>query len=319
VACRRGVWHSSWDVEVPGGYRSEADFRTPPTRPKRRTWLHAALLLVTLCTLFVAGLTFWAAGGPLDGLGGALRGGAIYALCVTAILLAHEMGHYLACRHYGVPATLPFFIPGIPPIGTFGAVIRIRGRIPHRKALFDIAAAGPIAGFVVALPVLALGLARAEPFEPGLFEGGGTVFRFGRPVASMMLRPLLLGETREIAVNAWYGAGWIGMLVTSLNLFPVGQLDGGHAAFAISRRLHRVLSRATPLVLIALVAVQSFALETAPAYLVWIGVLLWMRDRHPPLLDVSSPIGRTRKLLAILLALMFALSFVLVPIRAIDL
>jgi membrane-associated protease RseP (regulator of RpoE activity) len=319
VASPSAVWHSSWHVDTPAEYRGEATARAPRRSPPRRTWLHAALLVVTLCTLFGAGVTFWAAGAPVDGLRSAIRGGVVYALCVTAILLAHEMGHYLACRHYGVPATLPFFIPGVPPIGTFGAVIRIRGRIPHRKALFDIAAAGPIAGFVVALPMLAVGLARAEPFEPALFEGGGTVFRFGRPFASMMLRPLLLGDSREIAVNAWYGAGWIGMLVTSLNLFPVGQLDGGHAAFAISRRLHRVLSRTTPLVLIAMVAVQSFVLEIAPAYLVWIAVLLWMRDRHPPLLDHSSPVGRTRQILAILLAVMFALSFILVPIRAIDL
>ncbi len=281
---------------------------------RRWPWLQLSLFVVTSGTLFLAGATFWSGGG-----GGEFRDGASYGGWVVAILLAHEMGHYVACRSYGVPATLPYFLPSVPPIGTFGAVIRIRGAIPHRRALFDIAAAGPIAGFLVALVPLALGLATSEPFDAGSDVDRGTLIRFGRPVLTALLRPLLLGDAGEIAVNGWYGAGWVGMLVTSLNLFPVGQLDGGHAAYAVSPRLHRLLSRGTPLVLTGVVVIQSIALDVAPAYLVWIAILLWMRDRHPPLLDDSVTLGIGRKLVAVLLALLFALSFVLVPIRVLEL
>jgi membrane-associated protease RseP (regulator of RpoE activity) len=284
-----------------------------PARPARRSGAQALLFVATVATLFGAGF-FWA--GPAAAGTGAALEAAVYAVWVSLILLAHEFGHYCACRHYGVAATLPFFVPGIPPIGTFGALIRVRGPIPHRRALFDIAAAGPIAGFAVALPALALGLALSEPFVAG---DGGTVFRFGRPAVVTLLRPWLVGARGEIAVNAAYGAGWVGMLVTALNLFPVGQLDGGHAVYALSRRLHRWLSRAVPLALAALVLVQWLWLGVGtPAYLLWIAILLWMRDRHPSLVDPSGRLGAARRLVAALLALLFVLSFVAVPIQVVE-
>jgi membrane-associated protease RseP (regulator of RpoE activity) len=282
--------------------------------------LHLLLVAVSSITLFFAGMTFWSVGDlPGGDPNAAFRGGIVYAIWVLAILGSHEMGHYLACRYYRIPATLPFFIPGIPPIGSFGAVIRIRGAIPDRRALFDVAAAGPIAGFLVALPALAIGLGLSEPFDPGPTAEAGTVLRFGRPFAAALLRPFLLGESTEITVNATYGAGWVGMLVTSLNLFPVGQLDGGHVVFAISRRVHRLVSRVTPIVLLVAVVVQSVVQRVPPAYLVWIAILLWMRDRHPPLLDDLRPLGRGRKIVALALAAIFVLSFVFVPIRVIAL
>jgi hypothetical protein len=274
-----------------------------------RLLVHAALFVATGATLVAAGALFWS-----ESVGGAVA----YAGWTAAILLAHELGHYAACRAHGVRASLPYFIPGVPPVGTFGALIRIRGPIPDRRALFDIAAAGPFAGFVVALGAFAIGMARAEPFEPG--PGAGTVVRFGQPAAALLLRPWWAGDdSGAIAVNAEYGAGWVGMLVTSLNLFPVGQLDGGHAAYAVSARLHRVLSWTTPFVLAIVVAHQAVVEREAPAYLIWIAILLWMRARHPPLLHAASPLGPARKLLALLLALLFALSFMAAPIRIVDL
>jgi membrane-associated protease RseP (regulator of RpoE activity) len=255
-------------------------------------------------------LTTWALGA--SSLGEWAWGAATYAFWTLAILGSHEMGHYLACRHYGIPATLPFFIPGPPLlIGTFGAVIRIRGIIPHRRALFDIAAAGPLAGFAIALPVMVLGLLQATPVEGVLPEGGA---RFGSPLVSTILERWLFPGVDEIYIGPLYAAGWVGMLVTSLNLFPVGQLDGGHAGYALSRRLHRVLTWLTLAALASLVVYQSVATRNVPAYVLWFLILLWMRDRHPRLYDEHEPLGAGRRAVAALLLLVFLASFIPVPL-----
>lgn len=279
------------------------------------------LAITTLFTLALAGGYFWEStpedvGRLFDpyGFRETLAAGTVYAFWVFVILGAHEMGHYGACRFYGVPATLPFFLPGIPPIGSFGAVIRIRGVIPHRRALFDIAAAGPIAGFVVALPVLVAGLLGAEPFEPLPDEAlGVATWALGEPVALTWIAGWLELET-DLGVNSLIGAGWVGMLVTSLNLFPVGQLDGGHAAYALSRRLHRTLATATLIALLGVVVFQFLRFEQFPPYLIWFAILLWMRNRHPTLLDESVPLGRVRKVVACVLVVIFVLSFIMMPI-----
>jgi membrane-associated protease RseP (regulator of RpoE activity) len=245
----------------------------------------------------------------------AFRVGLPYGFWTIAILTAHEMGHYVACRRYGIPASLPFFIPA-PPIlvGSFGALIRIRGRIPHRTALFDVAAAGPIAGFAVALPVLLVGFLVAEPSPAVAGEGG---LWLGSPVLVSLLDGLFprAGTTQ---VNQLIGAGWVGMLVTSLNLFPVGQLDGGHAVYALSRRLHRVSAYAALVGVAGLLIYQVVVMKQAPAYLIWFAILFWMRDRHPPLLDESAPLDPGRRLLALLLLVIFVLSFIPVPLIVID-
>jgi hypothetical protein len=148
-----------------------------PPRPRPRMWLHAALGVATLFTLAYSGWR-WESEGAEPGwdlFRPDLRRGLPYALWMLLILGAHEMGHYLACVHYKVPATLPFLLPGPPPFGTFGAVIRIRGWIPHRRALFDIAVAGPLCGFAVALPVLIAGVLQAEPWT-GPIPADGIAF-----------------------------------------------------------------------------------------------------------------------------------------------
>jgi membrane-associated protease RseP (regulator of RpoE activity) len=290
-----------------------------------RPRVHLALLALTFVSLALSGGLIWEGGiaelqSDLDLLRPRILwsnfvGGLTYAFWVLAILGAHEMGHYVACRYYGIPATLPFFIPGIPPLGSFGAVIRIRGRIPHRKALFDVAAAGPIAGFLVTLPALILGLLTVEPVEPIPGAEGGLYL--GQPVAVALILPVFLGGAEHFHVNSLFVAGWVGMLVTSLNLFPVGQLDGGHAAYAFSRRVHRFLSRATLLALMVFIVLQLLDGQF-PAYIVWFAILLVMRDRHPRLLEESTSLGAGRRLLAILLLLLFVLCFIAVPFSFID-
>jgi len=286
-------------------------------------WLHLFLGSSTLLTLAVAGGSFWdPVEPPIEYLSEflvpaklwlVLRAGIPYAVWTFLILAAHEMGHYLACRRYGIPATLPFFLPSIPPLGTFGAVIRIRGAIPHRKALFDVAAAGPIAGFLLAVPVLVYGLLRAEPFElPAPLEGLET-WRLGEPVLLTVLSRLLT-TPGEMAANGWIGAGWVGLLVTSLNLFPVGQLDGGHVAYALSHRLHRVLARVTLVAMAGVIVIQVVVYRHFPVYAMWFAILLWMRDRHPRLMDERTPLGPGRRALALVLVAIFALSFILMPL-----
>ena len=305
----------------PSSARHEFAWR-PPARARRR-WLQPLLLGLTGLTLSWSGGVFWNQPraedlqglGILDIVATVLRAGIPYALSLLTILASHEMGHYLACRYYGIPATLPFFLPAPPPliIGTFGAVIRIRGAIPHRRALFDVAAAGPIAGFLALMPFMIVGLLQAEPFVPPP-SGEGAIWYFGDPMALSMLSGLLAIDFAP-EMNSWIGAAWVGMLVTSLNLFPVGQLDGGHVAYAISRRLHRVLTWATLLGLATVILVHFVSYGLVSTYILWFGILLWMRDRHPQLQDESTPLGFGRKLVAGLLLVLFVLTFMFLPIR----
>jgi membrane-associated protease RseP (regulator of RpoE activity) len=288
-----------------------------PRGARPRLWLHIGLLIATFLTATLAGSWIWEGTFDLDASWSALvdvsrlAQGVPYAALLLLILGAHEMGHYLACRFYRVPATLPFFIPGPPMlIGTLGAVIRIRGAIPSRKALFDIAAAGPIAGFVVALPLLIVGVARATEL-PVTKEPHGLAL--GPPLVSWLFEHLMHGNA-PLQVGSVYGAAWVGLLVTSMNLFPVGQLDGGHALFSISPKAHRIASFATIGVLAILVVAQSFVQKSPSAYSLWLLILLGLRDRHPRLIDESEPLGRGRLALAVALAVIFVLTFIPTPI-----
>lgn len=288
-------------------------------RPRTRPWLHGVLFAATAWSLTLSAWITWDGGfeelareGTVRGIvraivGAAvrwdvLRAGAPYALTVLAILGAHEMGHYLACRRYRIPATLPFFLPGIVPFGTFGAVIRVRGVVPHRRALFDVAAAGPLAGFVVGLIALLAGTTAAE----------GTASPLGRSLLVRLLE-LRLSPGHAISFDGVGIAGWFGMLVTSLNLFPVGQLDGGHAAYAVSRRLHRALSRWTVIAMIAFVAVETLRSSGPSPYVLWTMILVLMRDRHPRLADEEGSVGVGRLLVFAALAAVFLLTFLPSP------
>jgi len=288
-----------------------------PRRVPPRLWLHGGLLFATFLTATMAGSWIWEGTFDLDLSWGALvdvsrlAHGVPYAALLLLILGAHEMGHYFACRYYGVPATLPFFIPGPPMlIGTFGAVIRIRGAIPSRKALFDIAAAGPIAGFLLALPLLVTGVAKAVVLKATAEPHG---LALGPPLCSWFFEHLFHGDA-PLQVGSVYGAAWVGMLVTSMNLFPVGQLDGGHAVFAAWPNRHRIVSWVTIGGLAVLVVAQTVVQRTPSAYSLWLVILLGLRDRHPRLVDESEPLGPGRLAIATALAIIFVLTFIPVPL-----
>jgi membrane-associated protease RseP (regulator of RpoE activity) len=279
-------------------------------------------LLTVISTTFVGGIHYFLFDrGLTGGDGDALNltdpsfylKGLWYSLSILAILGCHEMGHYVACRIYGVDATLPYFLPApLPLTGTFGAFIRIRSRIPDKKALFDIGLAGPIAGFVVTIPVLFIGLtlSRVERL-PENFSGAW----LGEPLLFQAASWLVwgdLGEGMTINTHPMAFAAWFGLLATALNLFPLGQLDGGHVAYAVLGSRATVLSLATICVAIGLTLVSS-------SWIVWtilmVVMLLVIGPRHPPTLDDTTPVGRGRLLLAIVGLIMLIVSFTPAPIE----
>jgi membrane-associated protease RseP (regulator of RpoE activity) len=247
-----------------------------------------------------------------------LAEGAMFACALLAILTAHEAGHYIACRRYGVEATLPFFVPA-PPLflaGTFGAFIKIKSPIPTRRALFDIGVAGPLAGFVVALPIAAVGILVAHPATLQVApESGQQLIVFGNPLLFRLLG-VMLGSDLDIQINPLFFAAWIGLLVTGLNLMPVGQLDGGHATYALfGKRVHAWLGRFA-FALVTTLAILGWVLYSSPSgflYAVLLGVIL--RLRHPQVVDEGQPLDNRRRLIALLTLLVFALSFLPFPIK----
>lgn len=246
--------------------------------------------------------------------------GATFAAALLAILLAHEAGHYVACLRYRVNATLPFFIPA-PPLflaGTFGAFIKIKAPIPTRRALFDIGVAGPLAGFIVIIPVAIAAILTAQPAPPMLVETaatGGTLITFNDPPLLRLLASVFALQLEGIAPNPFYMAAWIGLLVTSLNLLPVGQLDGGHAVFALfGKRAHAWVGR-VGFVSMALLAALGWQWHNSPGgFLYAILLFVMLRVPHPQAEDEREPLGGARTLVALLTLAVFLLCFVLFPI-----
>jgi len=247
-------------------------------------------------------------------------GGIRLVLGLMSILMAHEMGHYLACRIYGVNSTLPFFIPApwapIGPglawmplsfIGTFGAVIRIKSPFPNRKVLFDVGVAGPLAGFVVATVVMLLGVREATVMPIG---DGTERDLFGAPLIFQLITQALRPEVPPgmvLVIGPLGLAAWFGFLVTALNLMPVGQLDGGHVAYAVLRRRALPLSRFVQ-------AMGLVLLWYSPLWLAWMVVMLVIGKRHPPTIVDHRPVGRGRVVLAMVALVVFALCFTPKPL-----
>jgi membrane-associated protease RseP (regulator of RpoE activity) len=230
--------------------------------------------------------------------------GLPYSLTLMTILLAHELGHYFACRYYGIDASLPYFLPWIPPAGTLGAFIRIRSPIYTRRALFDVGVAGPLAGFVVLLPAMAIGLAYSKVI-PGIAERGDLIF--GVPAIQRLMEMLIFPgrAAADISLHPVARAAWVGTLATALNLLPIGQLDGGHILYSFAGTKHKPLSR---LFVVALALPGMFYWP----WLVWGALLYLFVLRHPVIFDVT-PLDRRRVGLGILAAMIFLLTFTVAP------
>ena len=237
-----------------------------------------------------------------------LVGGAAYCLSIMSILLAHEMGHYVASRNYGISATLPYFIPfPLSPFGTFGAIIRMKGVIADKRALFDIGIAGPLAGFLVSLPFVFFGVLFSSVER---ISGDVSFIQLGDPMLFQILQRLLIGEIpagHDVVLHPVGYAGWVGLFVTALNLLPVGQLDGGHVVYAVFGKKSLWIYGTVVLVMAAL------ALFYNPGWLALVVLLIIFGMRHPEPLDVETPLDGRRKLLALAMLLIFLLSFTPAP------
>jgi membrane-associated protease RseP (regulator of RpoE activity) len=263
-------------------------------RPRRRRYpLHLVLFLATLVTTTLAG-----AGWPPD-----LGRGLLYGVPLMLILLSHEMGHYVMCRRYGVPASLPYFIPfPLSLFGTLGAVIRMRGIAYGRRALFDIGIAGPLAGLAVALPVTYWGLRLSRVVPEGEMPPG--TLTLGEPILFRWLTRMAWGGSlgnADLILHPAAFAGWAGFFVTALNLLPVGQLDGGHVA-------HALLPRRSHLVGWATVGVLGIAALRFPGWSLLLLLVLLLGVRHPPV-AAYEPLGPGRILLGLLGMVLFVLTF----------
>ena len=282
-----------------------------------RFGLPVALFLATLGTTTYMGAQYHAAflAGFSDNLPPiALLAGGWYSFTILAILGTHELGHYFACRYYRVSASLPYFLP-VPfvPTGTFGAFIRIRQRIPTKTMLFDIGAAGPIAGFVVAVPALFVGVAlsRVTPLPADT----GSLLTLGEPLLFRAAAWLIWGalpEGHAINLHPMGFAAWFGLLMTALNLFPIGQLDGGHISYAAFGRRSTAISVGGTAVVVGLL---FFSLSWLLWAILMVTMLVVFGPRHPRTLDDEVPLDSRRRSVALASAVIFVLCFTPAPIQ----
>ena len=295
-----------------------------PRVPRDRYWLHILLFLLTFVTTTFVGASHWLAfmsnfgnRQVAAGLGILAVQGLWFSTTLLSILTAHEFGHYLACRYYRVSASLPYFLPmplGI--VGTFGAVIRIRQPITAKAPLFDIGVAGPFAGFLVAVPSLLLGLTMSNVAQlPPVFIG----MELGEPLLFKLAQRLVWGDIPahlSLNLHPMAFAAWIGLLVTALNLLPVGQLDGGHITYA-------VFGRRAFFITIGAIGVGIGLCLYSYWWIVWTALLIALLSifgwRHPPTWDEHVPLDRTRMWLALVALAVFVLCFTPAPITPLDL
>lgn len=300
-------------------------------RPRERWWLHAALFVLTFVSVTLSGavlagrLPYYGALGLLASLAhpaprvwAAWASGLTFSIPLLTILLAHELGHYVTARRHGVDASPPYFIPApfISLIGSLGAFIRLRTILSDRRQLLDIGVAGPIAGFVVALPVLVLGMFLSIPvplLHPDanlLLSVGGDDLPIGGSLLTDLVRHFVIGGTGGVVLSPLAFAGWIGMFVTMLNLLPLAQLDGGHVLYAALPTLQRRLA------LLFWVGLAVLGWFTWRGWLVWaVFIVVMSRGRlaHPAVLDGERPLPRGRGVLAFLALVLFAATFVPKP------
>ena len=238
--------------------------------------------------------------------------GIPFSFTLLGILLAHELGHYFACRKYGIDATYPYFIPAPNVLGTFGAFIRIRSPIPSRRALFDVGLSGPVVGFIFAVPPLIFAIANSK-IVPGLSSVPSAGMRFGNPPLVYLLNALLHpnAPAGDILMHPVGRAAWVGLLVTAMNLLPAWQLDGGHILYCITSRLHRKISLIVGFVILVMGLLGIWTESFWAGWIPWGALLVifsW-RFRHPPLMNRWEPLDPNRKMWAVVALAIFVLCF----------
>jgi len=313
---------------APPDWRADATWHAyavrVPRRPSAKSLFLACLLfLLTLCTCLVAGTHFAAAYANNEAVSWdefvraftliyrqplALAAGLPFALTLLAILLAHELGHFFACRHHDIHSGYPFFIPFPTLIGTLGAFILIRSPIRTTRALFDVGASGPLVGFLVAVPALVYGIVHAK-FVPGLAAPADNKIILGAPLILHLLAPIFHhgANAANLLLHPVGRAAWVGLFATSLNLLPAAQLDGGHILRSVNQRAHRFSSILLPLLLIFL------GFRFWPGWYIWAAMLIAIRFLRSLPIYNPEPLDPRRLAAAFFSLLIFLLSFMPAP------
>jgi membrane-associated protease RseP (regulator of RpoE activity) len=301
-----------------------------PPRVKNRVWLHALLFFLTILTTTLVGIGHWASFSYYSNTGilsvplreqiPSWYTGFWYSATILVILGAHELGHYFACRYYRIDASLPYFLPLPPPFpltGTLGAFIRIREPVRTKRQLFDIGIAGPLAGFIFAVPALFIGLSLSNVVPIRNLEGD--IIDLGEPLLFKLASWTFWGPIRDgytLNLHPMAFAAWFGLLATALNLFPVGQLDGGHISYTVFGRRSTIVT----IVMIGVaVSLAYFSLSLVLWTVLMVAMLFAFGAKHPPVMDEDVPIDRVRFVMAIVALVIFILCFTPAPIRPVDL
>jgi membrane-associated protease RseP (regulator of RpoE activity) len=301
-------------------------YTAAPPRPSRKSLALAGLLFfMTMCSCVVAGTQFAAAFAHNESVSvdefvrafkllyehpSALLSGLPFALTLLTILLAHELGHFFACRHHHIRTSYPFFIPAPTLIGTFGAFILLRSPIRNTRALFDVGASGPFVGFLFAVPALIYGVTSAK-IVPGLADPANSDVMFGVPLILDILAKVFHPgvSVDSLLLHPIGRAAWVGLFATSLNLLPAGQLDGGHILRSLSARSHRLVSTVLPVLLLFLGFFRHWS-----GWYVWAALLFGLRFlRSAPVYD-DTALDPDRRFAAVLALLIFLLCFMPAPI-----
>ncbi|MBE0426062.1 MAG: site-2 protease family protein [Nitrospirae bacterium] len=274
---------------------------------KKIPFLHLFLFILTLLSTLTVGAM--QTGVDIFKEPGKIYRGLPFAVTLMTILLSHELSHYFASKKHRVKATLPYFIPAPTIIGTFGAFIKMKSPIVSRKSLIDIGASGPIAGFIVSVIASIVGLNLSEVV---LMTENKGVLGLGDSILFSFLSRLVIGMPpydHDILLNPVAFAGWIGLFVTSINLIPVGQLDGGHIAYALLGEKHTFLSMMLILVLV------SLGLLLWKGWVIWAILLLVLGLRHPPVIYWEIPLDPKRRFIGWLAILILLITFIPVPFK----
>jgi len=295
--------------------------------PRKRIWLNIVLFVVTLLSTFFVGITWSLSFKYADvitqnsqiNLSDKIFGdpqiiflSILYAVVLIGILLSHELGHFLTCQYYKIDATLPYFIPAPTLIGTLGAFIKIKSPITRKQQLFDIGVAGPITGFILSVPALIYGLSLSKAV-PAIPREGSLIF--GEPLILKIAGSMIFKDVPpdfDVILHPVAFAGWVGIFVTALNLFPVGQLDGGHVAYALLGPKSKNLAK----LFIGVFIFMGFFFWIG--WFIWVFIIMILGLKHPRVVDESTPLSPSRKFIGFVVFIIFILSFIPDPIKGFD-
>ena len=316
-------------MEEEKGHATESPVKIPFSFTKN-IWINILLFVVTIFTTFMVGIDQSVSYLHTEAL---VQGSQvplnletvmdpqvislaiIYVVVLLGILLGHEFGHFLTCRYYRINATLPYFIPAPTLIGTLGAFIKIKSPITRKKQLFDIGVAGPLTGFILSIPALIYGLSLSKALPPSAAEEQ-FVLVFGEPLILKILGAMIfknIPSDYNVFLHPVAFAGWVGILVTSFNLFPVGQLDGGHVSYSLLGEKARHVAG----IFLGVFVIMGIFFWIG--WFIWALILVFLGWRHPRIVDESVALSPRRKLLGYFMVVIFILSFIPDPIKGYNL